>query len=112
MVNKVVKFARASASQCIAIWNPGPAGVTFVNASDAGSPGSARRGGAQSELLALASGGAIRRNRRVQVGLPARRSQRRKRVVASGAAAEMLSLSGALAVAQRLQIIRGDVVFG
>eukprot|EP00959_Pyramimonas_sp_CCMP1952_P065666 1370995-Pyramimonas_sp.AAC.1 len=66
MANKVVKFVRASASQHITIWNLDPMCLSFVTASDAGGPGSARRGGAQSGWLVFAADGAIRQNRRAK----------------------------------------------
>ncbi|CAK0837510.1 unnamed protein product, partial [Prorocentrum cordatum] len=66
MANKVVKFLRAFASQYITIWNLDPLSTAFVTASDAGGPGSARRGGAQAGWLVFAADAAIPQNHRAR----------------------------------------------
>ncbi len=86
--------------------------LTFVTVSDAGGPGTARRGGAQGAWLVLAAEGGIRHNLRSKVSLLSWRSQRLKWAIASTVAAETLSLSGAVAEAQWLQVLWRDLEFG
>ena len=86
--------------------------MTFVTISDAGGPGSARRNGCQGAWLVAAAEAAIRSNQKARVSVLAWRSTRFKRAISSTIAAETLSLSGALAEAQWMQILFRDCVFG
>ncbi len=86
--------------------------LTFVTASDAGGPGSAKRGGAPAGLVVLAADSGIRSSQRAKTSLLSWRSQRLKRVVASTVTAETLSSSGAIAEAQWLQVLWRDLMFG
>ncbi|CAK0871511.1 unnamed protein product, partial [Prorocentrum cordatum] len=112
MLVKICRYLKATASQRLTVWALDLQSLLFVTASDAGGPGSAKRGGAQGARLVLAADSGIRNNARARVSLLSWRSQRLKRVVASTVAAETLFLSSAVAEAQWLQVLWRDSVHG
>ncbi|CAK0800566.1 unnamed protein product, partial [Prorocentrum cordatum] len=109
---KVCKHVKAPLEQRLTTWALDPSSVTFVTASDAGGPGSARRGGAQGAWLITVADSAIRDDRRARVSLPAWRSPRIKRAAPSTVAAETLALPGATGEAQWMQVLWRDAVWG
>ena len=108
---KVCKFLRATAAQSITIWPLAVHTLNFVTISDAGGPGTARRGGARGAWLVLVAEPSLKHNRRAKVSALAWRSTRLKRAVASTVAAETLALSAAVAEAQWLQVLYRSLIF-
>eukprot|EP00959_Pyramimonas_sp_CCMP1952_P283834 5933082-Pyramimonas_sp.AAC.1 len=63
---KICRHLKATAAQRISIWPVDIGTMTMITVSDAGGPGTARRGGAQGAWMVMAAEGGIKNNRRVK----------------------------------------------
>ena len=66
---KVSRYVRSTASRSFRIWPLDPSTLIFVTASDAGGPGTAKRGGCQGAWVVLCVESDLRRNMRGRVSM-------------------------------------------
>jgi hypothetical protein len=107
IANKMVKYLRSTASQCITIWAHHHKNFQFVSMSDSGGVGSDEP--VQNSLLILAADRGVESGRATRASVLAWRSTKCKRVVNSSLAGEAIATSAALAGAEWLQVMYRDI---
>ena len=113
IANRVVKFLRSSASQCLTIWRHDPMNLRVIPVSDAGGIGGPPTENCENvqyaHLIMIADDG-IRQGARSKASTHMWRSARCKRAVNSTLAGETIAMSAALADAEWAQIMIQDIL--
>ena len=113
IANRVVKFLRSSASQCLTIWRHDPRNLRVISVSDAGGiggPPTENGENVQNAHLIMIADDGIRQGVHSKATTLMWRSARCKRAVNSTLAGETIAMSAALADAEWAQIMIQDVL--
>ena len=113
IANRVVKFLRSSASQCLTIWRHDPRNLRVISVSDAGGiggPPTENGENVQNAHLVLIADDGIRQGVHSKATTLIWRSARCKRAVNSTLAGETIAMSAALADAEWAQIVIQDIL--
>ena len=113
IANRVVKFLRSSASQCLTIWRHDPKNLRVISVSDAGGiggPPTENGENVQNAHLIMIADDGVRQGVRSKASTLMWRSARCKRAVNSTLAGETIAMSAALADAEWAQIMIQDIL--
>ena len=113
IANRVVKFLRSSASQCVTIWRHDSKNPRVISVSDAGGiggPPTENGENVQNAHLIMIADDGIRQGIHSKASTLMWRSARCKRAVNSTLAGETIAMSAALADAEWAQIMIQDVL--
>ena len=112
IANRVVKFLRSSASQCLTIWRHDPRNLRVISVSDAGigGPPTENCENVQSAHLSMVADDGIRQGVHSIASMLMWRSGLCKRAVNSTLAGETIAMSAALADAEWAQITIQDIL--
>ena len=113
IANRVVKFLRSSASQCLTIWRHDPKNLRVISVSDAGGiggPPTENGENVQNAHLIMVADDGVRQGVHSKASTLMWRSARCKRAVNSTLAGETIAMSAALADAEWAQIMIQDVL--
>ena len=113
IANRVVKFLRSSASQCLTIWRHDPRNLRVISVSDAGGiggPPTENGEHVQNAHLIIVADDGIRQGVHSKASTVMWRSARCKRAVNSTLAGETIAMSAALADAEWAQIMIQDIL--
>ena len=107
IANRVVKFLRSSASQCLTIWRHDPRNLRVISVSDAGGIGGPTENGenVQNANLIMVADDEVRQGVHSKASTLMWRSARCERAVNSTLAGETIAMSAALANAEWVQIM-------
>ena len=111
IANRVVKFLRSSASQCLTIWRYDPKNLRVISVSDAGGiggPPTENGENVQNAHLIMVADDGVRQGVHCKASTLVWRSARCKRAVNSTLAGETIAMSAALAEAEWAQIVIQD----
>ena len=113
IANRVVKFLRSSASQCLHIWRHDPRNLRMISVSDAGGiggPPTENGENVQNAHLIMVADDGIRQGVHSKASTLMWRSARCKRAVNETLAGETIAMSSALADAEWAQIMIQDIL--
>ena len=113
IANRVVKFLRSSASQCLNIWRHDPKNLRVISDSDAGGiggPPTENGENVQNAHLIMVADDGVRQKVHSKASTLMWRSARCKRAVNSTLAGETIAMSAALADAEWAQIMIQDIL--
>ena len=112
IANRVVKFLRSSASQCLTIWRHDPRNLRVISVSDAGGiggPPTENGENVQNAHLIMVADDGVRQGVHSKASTLLLRSARCKRAVNSTLAGETIAMSAALADAEWAKIMIEDI---